>query len=202
MSGFLNVFNLMSQNDQLSAQADVAKQNADILRQNAAVEEVRRERELRDSRRRSNLAKGAARNQASALGISGGSLHDILADFDMQSAFEGQSIVDDRVPRQQSFLNQEASERHRAASILSQRSSALGMITSYVAGNASDTMLALGLGFGGGGGASSLLSGLGGGGASSILSGLGGGGASHVVAGLGSLLGKVRSSSSSTGGTP
>lgn len=104
-----------AQNRQLEAEAQAADMNAQIMKQNAALEQRRRQRELKESRRRFNLAKGESRAQAAALGMSGGSLSDILADLDDQAIFEQRSIVDERTSSQQGFNTQSATEKARAA---------------------------------------------------------------------------------------
>lgn len=143
-------------NAELEANAQAADINSSIAAANAALEARRRDRELRDSRRKFNLLQGETRAQSGALGIFGGSTLDVLADIHTQGIFEQDSIVDERTMAQQGNLNQSAAERTRASGMRAAKQGgglkALGIMLGAIGGAAG--MMAGGLGSpsGGGGG--------------------------------------------------
>lgn len=135
MGGINAIGNQRAENRQLEAEAGAADMNARIAQQNAALESRRQQRELSESRRRFNLAKGSARAQAASLGMTGGSLDAIMNDLDTQAIFEQQSIVDERTSAQQSDYTQAAVQKARATNMRgAQRSGTTAAIGSIIGG--------------------------------------------------------------------
>lgn len=130
-----SISNARREGQQLEAEAQAAQINAGIAKQNAALDQRRKQRELEESRRRFNLAKGSARAQSAALGLYGGGLDDILADLDNQAIFEQTSIVDERTSATRGSLTQASTLEAKASNLRSSKQSgAMGAVGSIIGG--------------------------------------------------------------------